>query len=231
MPLSAAQIRLLKRKAADNSLEVENLLKVAVAGDASAAVLLRQLKADHDWSDTGFDRGRRIVPFGRWADVVCRFLEDGYPGLVALATGRQSAKTFMEFCLAVLCELHTVDSVQAVLAIGRGVIRKPDKDKKLAHRLVLALNEVLSMPNDLRMDLDAATEGRVREFLHRFLGLELSPFERMYGIYALREVGNADSVALIETLPPFKDRLNQRAVNRVIKAINTRSSRTGTKER
>jgi hypothetical protein len=59
--LTAAQRRTLSRKAADRSLEVENLLKVAVNGDAADATFLRALMAEYGWSKSGRE-GRNLVP-------------------------------------------------------------------------------------------------------------------------------------------------------------------------
>jgi hypothetical protein len=229
VPLSAAQVRLLKRKAADNSLEVENLLKVAVCGDRTAVPLLRQLKADWNWSESGRVRGQLVVPFGRWADVVCRFLEDGYPGLVALATGKQTAKHFLEFCLAVLGELHTPESVGAVLDIGGGLIDKPATDQKTALRLVRALQEVMSPWEDLL--LNEATAARVRQFVHRFLALKLAEHERLDGVWALRRVGDADSLALIESWPAFKNQFDHRWARKIAKDIAQRLDRAAPRRR
>src|SRR4051794_17121597 len=122
MGLTAAQRRTLSRKAADNSLEVEHLLKVATLGDASDAPFLRALREEHDWSDSGREVGTLVVPFGRWADTVCRFLEHGYPGLVQLA---KDSDTAAEFCVGVLEELNSPASVPAILVIGGPVIERP----------------------------------------------------------------------------------------------------------
>src|SRR5262245_6433515 len=102
MGLTAAQRQTLSRTAADNSLEVEHLVKVAEIGDATDVPFLRALKGEHGWSDTGREGRKRVIPFGRWADTVCRFLEDGYPGLVQ--AGKDSAEA-AEFCVSVLEEL------------------------------------------------------------------------------------------------------------------------------
>ena len=104
MGLTTAQRRTLSRKAVDNSLEVEHLLKVATIGDAADAPFLRVLKGEHGWSDTGREGRKLVVPFGRWADTVCRFLEDGYLGLVQAAKDPPDAA---DFCVSVLEELKT----------------------------------------------------------------------------------------------------------------------------
>src|SRR4051812_46696010 len=112
MGLTDAQRRTLSRKAAENSLEAEHLVKVVELGDATDAPFIRALKDEHGWSDTGREGRKLVVPFGQWADTVCRFLEDGYPGLVQ--TAKDSAEA-AEFCVSVLEELKTAASVSAIL--------------------------------------------------------------------------------------------------------------------
>ncbi len=199
MGLTAAQRRTLSRKAADNSLEVEHLVKVAELGDASDAPFLRALKEEHSWSDTGQEGSKLVVPFGRWAETICRFLEDGYPGLVQAS--RDSAEA-TEFCVSVLEELKTAASVSAILAIGGPVLERPLANVKLAARLANAFNLLLSF-KDAPL-IAPAVERKVRELLHRLLAAELSEVQRASVVCALRGVGDAESVALVASLPPFQ---------------------------
>jgi hypothetical protein len=199
MGLTATQRRTLSRKAADNSLEVEHLLKVAAIGDAADAQFLRALKGEHGWSDTGREGRKLVVPFGRWADTVCRFLEDGYAGLVRLAEESAGAA---EFCIGVLEEVRTPESVSTLLAIAGPVIARPEADIPLAVRVAGGLNRVLSFKGG--PVIDPAAERRAREFLHRLLSVELSEVQRASAVCALRGVGNTASADLIAGLPPFK---------------------------
>jgi hypothetical protein len=213
MGLTAAQRRTLSRKAADNSLEVEHLLKVAELGDASDAPFLRALKEEHSWSDTGREGRKLVVPFGRWADTVCHFLEDGYPGLVQSAKDSPDAA---HFCVSVLEELMTAASVSAILAIGGPVIERPATDVNLAVRLAEGLNLLLSFKG--APAIAPGAECKVREFLHRLLAAELSEEQRASVVCALRGVGDAESVALVASLPPFRRGwagLEQQAVRQI----------------
>jgi hypothetical protein len=199
MGLSAGQRRTLSRKAANNSLEVEHLLKVAMTGDATDAPFLRTLKEEHGWSDTGREGRVRVVPFGRWSDSVCRFLEDGYAGLVQLAGKSTKAA---EFCISVLEEVKTPESVAALLAIGGPLIAHPEENVRLAILIADAINLLLSFKGG--PVIDASVEQQVREFLHRLLAGELSEVQRASVVCALRGVGDITSVALIGSLSPFR---------------------------
>jgi hypothetical protein len=200
MALTEAQRRSLRRKAADGSLEVEHLLPVAVRGDASDAPLLRALKAEFKWPDTGRQGRAWIVPLGRWTDTVCRFLEDGYTGVVRMAGESAGA---VEFCASLLEEVKTPESVTALLAIGGPVVKRPEADVRLAFRLADAFNVLLSFKD--RPAVGAAVEKRVRDFLHRLFALPLGETRQAIVVCALRGVGDAKSVSLIKGLPPFRD--------------------------
>jgi hypothetical protein len=200
LALTQSQIRSLKRKAANNSLEVEYLLKVAAKGDASAALLLRQLKAEHGWSDTGRGRDGKVVPLGRWPDVVCCFLEHGYDGVVTLACKKR--KTFAEFCISLLTELKAPSSVRALIRLGGGVLREPARDPRLALLLAGAFNLLLSFKG--APQVKETTTATIRKFLHGLLQLELSEPERATCVCALRGVGEETSIALIAGLLQFR---------------------------
>jgi hypothetical protein len=178
---------------------VEHLLKVAAIGDAGDAPFLLALKGEHGWSDTGREGRKRVVPFGRWADTVCRFLQDGYPGLVQAAEGSYDTA---DYCISVIEELKTAASVSALLAIGGPVIARPPADIRRAVRLADGFNRLLSFKG--APAIAPTVEGQVREFLHRLLAVAFSEVQRAFVVCALRGVGNAESATLIETLPPFR---------------------------
>jgi hypothetical protein len=203
VPLSPSQVRTLKRRAADNSLEVEHLITLARRGDASAAPLLRQLKQEHRWSVTGFENGRRVVPFGRWADVICCYLEQGYDGLVALATGPKAKRSLADFCIGLIEVLPDPASVRALVEIGGPVLRSPAKDLTLAARLARGFHMLLSYEES--RNLPGGPAAAVREFLHRLLALEVKDIDRANCLYALWEVGDETSFAVISALAELKN--------------------------
>jgi hypothetical protein len=199
MGMTAAQRRTLSRRAADNSIEVEHLLEVAAVGDAVDAPFVRALKIEHGWSNTACVGSSRIVPFGRWADTVCRFLEDGYTGLVAMSV---EAAGSAKFCIGLVEEIRTPESVFAVLAIGRTVIERPAIDVQLALRIANAFNLLLSLKDV--PTVAPSVEHEIRDFLHRLLEIELSEEQRASAVCALRGVGDESSAARIAALPPFQ---------------------------
>lgn len=199
MGLTVAQRRTLSRKAADHSLEVEHLLKVATIGDAADVPFLRALKDEHGWSDTGREGRKRVVPLGRWVDAVCRFLEEGSAGLIRMAGETTGA---VDFCIGVLEEVRTPESVSALLAIGGMAIEHPEKDLKLAVRVADGFNSLLSFKGGTTVS--PIVERHVRDFLHRLLSLVLTVEQRATAVCALRGVGDATSVNVIAGLPPFQ---------------------------
>jgi hypothetical protein len=199
MGLTAAQRRTLSRKAADSTLEVEHILKVAELGDATDAPFLRSLTSQHGWSVTGRDGNRLVAPIGRWADTVCCFLENGYPGLVKESKETTDA---VDFCVGVLETLKTAASVSAILAVGGPVIVRPAADVKVAARLASGLNLLLSFKD--APAITPAVERKVRVFLHRLVASNLSEVQRAIAVCALRGVGDEESAALVASLPPFQ---------------------------
>ncbi|MCH8839949.1 MAG: hypothetical protein IH831_04595 [Planctomycetes bacterium] len=100
--LSEADIENFRERAATNALEVEDVLQLAAIGDPQGVSLLQELKRQHQWSTSGFENGVRVVPFARWADVVCVYLHDGYDGLVSLAVDGLPDRDAIYFPVAVL---------------------------------------------------------------------------------------------------------------------------------
>jgi hypothetical protein len=196
--LTSAQRRTLSRKAADNSLEVEDLLKVAAIGDVADAAFLRGLKVEHEWSDTGRAGSTLVVPLGRWADTVCRFLEEGHAGLVRMARETTGAA---KFCIGVLEEVRTPESASAMLAIGGPLIEQPAIDVLAAVQMASGFNNLLSFKN--APTVGPAVERQIRVFLHQLLMIELTEDQRALAVCALRGVGDATSVDIVAALPPF----------------------------
>ena len=200
MPLTPSQRRTLLRKSADGSLEVENLLKVAACGDRFDAQTLRDLKAEHKWSDTGWEGRSRVVPLGRWADTICCFLEEGCEGLVKRARGSADEA---EFGLSVLQEINTQESVLAMLAIGVSALMQPRPDPSVASKAAAELNHLLGMKR--APEISTAVEREVRDFLHSLLKREWTDVQRAGIVCALCWVGDAESLELIAQLPRFED--------------------------
>ncbi len=199
MALTDSQRGTLSRKATDGRLEVEDLLRVAVTGGAADVPFLRSLEARCGWSYTGKKGRGRVVPLGRWSEVVCRFLEGGCNGLVRLS--RESTEA-PEFCLSVLESVRTPESVAAVAEIAGQVLDRPQSDVRLATRLAEGFNRLLSGKGGPAVGADV--ERRIREFLHRLLALDLTEAQRASAVCALRGVGDEESLAVIAAQPPLR---------------------------
>jgi len=192
----------IERKARTNALEVEHLLALARDADASVAPVLRELSARHGWSSNERVGKKRVVPLGRWAEVVGEYLEHGHAGIVAMAKGRKTRKTHAVMCIDLLSELHTPESVEALMRIGKPVWRDPDEDVELSLALANAFNLLLSFRH--APVISDATRSGIRGFLHRLLQLRLGDSERASCVCALRGVGDAKSLEVIRALPPFE---------------------------
>lgn len=203
MALSELQMRKLNRMAAKDLLEVEHLLKVARIGDSSDVQFLQSLKTTNSWSDSGIENGVLVVPFGRWTEVVCAFLEGGYDRLISLATDPDTFDDYCEFCIAALEELRTPQSVLALMDIAQGIETIPTRHKavSVAAKIASALNLILSLKG--APSIYPHIEDTVREFLHTLLIADLEEHELASVIYALRGVGDELSIHKITALPPL----------------------------
>ena len=194
MGLSPSQKRTLRKKSAINHLEAEDLLRVAVRGDAADTLLLRELDRKHNWPR----KGTRIVPLGLWNDAVCCFLESGYNGLVELATVGATRLRYLEFCTAVLEHLKTSQSIDALIEIGGSAMRSPGEDLSLSLLITDAFNLILSF--DKAPEIDSKVATTIRQFLHKMLRLDLVEHQRVSVVCALRGVGDEESLLLIQEL-------------------------------
>ncbi len=191
----------LRRKAKDNTLEVEHLLGVAQTGDPAFVAVIHSLQAEHNWSQEEVINEQGIVPFGMWADVVCRYLEDGARGIVLLGTSPDTRSKYATFCLGLLHEIKTADSVAAVLQICANLTERPENDLPLAIECASAFNRILSLkPTPV---IPESLRSQVRNFLHKLVTLSLPDSQRGLVICGLRGVGDESSIALIRAATPL----------------------------
>jgi hypothetical protein len=161
---------------------------------------------------------QREVPLGRWAEYVCAYLEGGSPRLMqlSLAGGDRTGS----FALAVLKAVRTIESVQSVLSLTRAAGQA--ENRALAIGCADALNDLLVFKPQVAIDPALASEAR--GFLHRLLATKLATPDLALVYGALRAVGDASTLELIEGgAPPAPPWEELQAI--VIRAIRQRLRR------
>lgn len=203
MPSVEAVAKKLRQKAEQNTLEVEHLLALARTGNQAFVAVIRGLQAEQNWSHESFLDGQRVVPFGSWADVVCRYLEEGCGGVATLGTSPATRGDFAPFCIALLEEIRTADSVAALLQICGDLVDRPEANLPLAIKCAGAFNNLLSFKSAPL--IEETCRSQVRCFLHKLMALDLPNPQRGLVICALRGVGDESSIALINSGPALTD--------------------------
>ena len=214
MSLTKSQVATLRRKAADNSLEVEHLLKVARIADASTVSLLAELSAKHQWSYTGWDGDTRVVPFAKWVEAVSIYLTDGCDGLVNYAQRRSDDS--WAFGLSVLESLRTPVALLAIAELADAIRDHIDERTGDAQKVVYAVNNVIA-----GKDAPAISETvrvRLRDFLHAVLSSSLAEVWIATAIVALEKAGDSSSLYPIQNVRPL-GKLWDMVPKRAIRAI------------
>ena len=181
----------LYRKTRKRPLDVDvaDVLAVAVSGTREDAARLRGLAEELQWSRGPGGAGQPI-PLGKWSDLACAFLEGGYSAIDAYACDTDS----LRFATGLLVKLKTPESVDV---LNRLAARFNDSES-LTH-LAYTLNPICSLKDP--PSLSAESQAEARAWLHSLLGGP--PSSRAWAAYALRGVGNAESVAMLSELKPL----------------------------
>lgn len=195
MPTSLTSIR---RKAADQSLEVEHILEAAAQRLEGLPSLLAELSDAEGWSDTGhLPDGTHVIPFARWVQVATAYCRDGFPGLKRILEepGQES------FVLALLEELHSTEAVDALVDFFSEQIAAPESYPALARQIVSSLNLILCFKPEV--EIAPAKRHQIRAFTTALIELGYDQVERAVPVLLLRAVGDESSIRLLDNLPPF----------------------------
>jgi hypothetical protein len=190
----------IRRRAADNSLEVEHILEAAAQRIEGLPELLAELTDAEDWSDTNhLPDGTHVVPLARWARVGSAYCRDGFSGLRALL----DEPSHESFVLALLEELHSTDAVGAVMDFFSEHIKSPEDDPPLVRKIASSLNLILCFKPEV--EIDASTREQIRSFASALIVLGTDQVERAVPVLLLRAVGDESSIRLLDSLPPFTE--------------------------
>lgn len=197
MPPTLTSIR---RRAADNTLEVEHILEAASLRISGLSELLTEFINTEDWSDSNhLPDGTHVVPLARWARVGAAYCRDGFSGLKALL----SKPGYESFVLALLEKIHSTEAVDAALNFFSEQIKSPEDDPHLAREIASSLNQILCFKPEV--EIAPATREQIRSFTTALIRLGSDQLERAVPVLLLRAVGDENSIRLLDDLPPFTD--------------------------
>jgi len=178
----------IRKLAETNSLEVEHIIEAAFMRDEAIAQTLECLSLEYSWDHSNHSNENNLVPLGKWVKYANIFIREGYSGLV----NSYSCEDY--FPLKFLEEYTTIESVESVLYIAMKFKEISDlnfiKSICSAFNLLLSFKKKPSISEELRL--------KIRELLHSYFGLSLDELTLAILILALRGVGNASSVELIQ---------------------------------
>lgn len=200
--LNLVSLQSLRRHAKAGSLEVEHLLKEAVLRTPGLAAELQTLARDGQWASELLQAdGSRLVPLARWAHVASAYADRGFGGLADLAQD----EGYAAFVIGLLEEIHSREAVDALMTMFENVMANPERSPDIAHRLVVAINLLLSFRGSPRVaDADTIAWSR---FLERALAIADTNARRAGVMYAARGVADQrllDVLASVpDAVPPF----------------------------
>lgn len=188
----------LRSRALRDELEVEHILRAAKERHPDLADELERLIDDCGWTDGGPTALGVEIPFRKWALTAIAYCRTGHAGLAELV---RSDRSYLTFVLALLEELADADALEAALLL---LAHFPlDASSDLSEQVALAdtFNLLLSFKQPV-----ATTAGQrsvVRERLHALLPMTHAPEQRDSVLCALRGVGDAESLRIIDAGSPL----------------------------
>ena len=190
----------IRRRASDNTLEVEHILEAASQRIDGLPDLLDELSNTKHWSDvTHLPDGTHVVPLARWARIASAYCRDGIPGLRAVLN-RPNHESFV---LALLEELHSSHAVDAILDFFSLCIRSPGEDPLLARKIASSLNLILCFKPEV--EIDGAAMEQIRAFATELIKISSDQVDRAVPVLLLRAVGDEGSLQLLDSLPEFTE--------------------------
>lgn len=180
---TAAKLMIL---ADNNELDVEAILALVRTATRADVPSLRA---------AGYAIGASLpgeVPYEKWIECVCDFLEQGEDGLLKRAVDPME----LPFVLGVVEELPPENAVSILDSLVQrcGGTRHTTLALVTTANLVLAVGEVPSLTPDRRV--------RLLGFLHGIIG-EARPDDPAYGmaLYALRGIGDDTTLMILSGVP------------------------------
>lgn len=160
---------------------------------------LARLGAELSWPlDAPQADGRHGVPFARWAQVASAYSRGGLAALAPLAMDHARCG----FVLAMLEEVGTPDALEALCLFYQPVMVRPESAPETVTPLCRTINRLLCACGDV--GLSPSVGSRLRSLLHGALRSPTSPAQAALAVFALRGVGDEETLELLAALPRFE---------------------------
>jgi len=209
-------IKTLRKKAHDGSLEVEDLLLAAIERQPGLSDELARLTVDHDWQLHGRQQdGTRVVPFARWAAVASAYASGGFAGLRLCAQEIEN----VSFVLGLVEQIPSNESVSFVLELCGQYLADLAQSEDLAIRVASAFNMLLSFKQSAPVTTDQAKA--IQNYLLALYPLAKSEAQRASVLLALRGVGDQKALQFVASVPDFDEPWGG-TKNAVLRAIRKR---------
>ena len=193
------KLSVISNMARRNTLEVEHLLKAAKARTPGLQSELHLLSQELHWSDTPYPApGVHVVPLARWALVVGAYANEGFPGLSPLAGDEQNAS----FILAIIEEVRSAEAVISMIDFFEEILLSPSSNMGVARHLASTCNLLFSFKGAPPLTEDQAQ--LFQRFLLSFYEYAETPAGKALPIYALRGIGNAQTLEFLCRVPEFE---------------------------
>lgn len=177
------------------AMDVEDMVRFALVHGAAGADEIDRLCARHQWVANGLlEDGTRVVPFARWAQVCAAY---GRGGVTALQAPL-SDSDLSTFAIAVLAEVHAVDSVRVLMGFCESAgWRSPDAPHA-DWQALSALNGLLSFDDGVQ--IDASLQDELRQTVCKAFDLAPTPFLKSLCLCAIRGAPTPESLAWVQSL-------------------------------
>ena len=209
-------IKTLRKKARNDSLEVEHILQAAVEKQLGLAEELARLAAAHNWVTQGLQPdGTRVPPFAKWAAVASAYATEQFSGLRVLAQEKEN----ISFIIGLIEEIHTNESISFLLELSQKCLSDLAQFGEEALRVAETFNVLLSFKQPVTVTNTQAKA--IQDFLFTLYPHAKSEIKRAIVLLALRGIGDREAIKFVESALDFDGSLAATKAS-VLRAVRKR---------
>ncbi|HEY4481346.1 MAG TPA: hypothetical protein VI489_00685 [Candidatus Brocadiaceae bacterium] len=207
-------------KEKNGELEVEDILDLVKIRNASLVPGLKLLKSEIAQKDS---YSLLSVPYDRWIDMVCEFLEQGYAKLTE--TARRN-RDMARFAISVLEATKDIEGFKSIVNILASCDLNDPVGYENSVRCLSAINLMISFDDEIKFTEEEADI--TRSSIHKYLAFvkgkkKLDEAGVIVAYCALRKIGNNETINVIKEMPALKSVENIGVDKMVISAIKKRN--------